>query len=285
MPSGNAESPETNDFDIQRRKRVFGGLAVFIVLVLAFSVWQTGRQLKRPFQKEQTNSAVAAANTAQTPTNQVSASTLESLRSKDTDQDGITDYDELYVYHTSPYLSDSDSDGISDKAEIDQGADPNCPTGQACSRETTNTNASSLANANAQTDLTNGLLDTGQNLSADQLRSILRDSGVSESDLSQVDDASLLDLYQQTLAEQEGTTTDTNTAGTNDVTLNVNAADQTVSYDDLKNLSITDIRYLLVQSGVPQDSLDQVDDDTLRQIYLDSLEQNAQTTGVTNTNS
>ena len=44
----------------------------------------------------------------------------------------MNDYVELYNSRTSPYLRDSDSDGIDDKAEIDQGTDPNCPKGQDC---------------------------------------------------------------------------------------------------------------------------------------------------------
>lgn len=275
-------SPTGGAGDERTRKKVFAILATFIVVVLAFSIWQTGRALKSPFQKKSTNTSVASTNTSSTA-NQVSPTTLESLRDKDTDQDGISDYDELYVYHTSPYLTDSDSDGVSDKDEIDRGGDPNCPAGQTCSRQTTNTNdATAVTNSG---DLTNGLLTDGSDLTADQLRSILRDAGVSETDLSEVDDATLLALYQQTLAEQEGATTNTNSATNAAATVNTNSASGTVTYDDLKNLSIDDIRYLLVQSGVPEDQLNQVDDDTLKQIYLDSLDQNAQSSGVTNTNS
>ena len=53
----------------------------------------------------------------------------ERLRSQDTDEDGLSDWDELNVYITSPYLADSDSDGIKDGEEISAGTDPNCPTG------------------------------------------------------------------------------------------------------------------------------------------------------------
>jgi len=56
-------------------------------------------------------------------------------KEKDTDQDGINDYDELNVYRTSPYLADSDSDGFSDSQEIKSGDNPNCPVGQTCGRD------------------------------------------------------------------------------------------------------------------------------------------------------
>jgi hypothetical protein len=63
-----------------------------------------------------------------------SSDTLEAERqkAKDTDHDGLNDYAELSIYKTSPYLSDSDSDGIPDAIEIAQGSDPNCPVGQTC---------------------------------------------------------------------------------------------------------------------------------------------------------
>lgn len=56
----------------------------------------------------------------------------DELRARDTDRDGLTDWTELNVYRTSPYLADSDSDGIPDSVEIAQGTDPNCPQGRQC---------------------------------------------------------------------------------------------------------------------------------------------------------
>lgn len=54
------------------------------------------------------------------------------LKLKDADRDGISDYDEQYLYKTSPYLADSDSDGLLDSEEIVKGSDPNCPEGKNC---------------------------------------------------------------------------------------------------------------------------------------------------------
>ncbi|MCW8923896.1 MAG: RHS domain-containing protein [Gammaproteobacteria bacterium] len=42
----------------------------------------------------------------------------------DSDGDGISDYDEIYVYGTSHLLADSDGDGIDDRLEINLGSDP-----------------------------------------------------------------------------------------------------------------------------------------------------------------
>lgn len=54
------------------------------------------------------------------------------LRLKDTDNDGLNDYDELNVYMTSPYLDDTDSDGFKDGEEITNGNNPNCAAGAEC---------------------------------------------------------------------------------------------------------------------------------------------------------
>jgi len=58
--------------------------------------------------------------------------TIEAQRLRDTDHDGLNDFEELYVYGTSMYLADSDSDGLSDKEEVEKGTNPLCPEGSQC---------------------------------------------------------------------------------------------------------------------------------------------------------
>ena len=43
---------------------------------------------------------------------------------KDSDQDGITDYDEITLYKTDPFVADTDNDGFIDGAEVESGYDP-----------------------------------------------------------------------------------------------------------------------------------------------------------------
>ncbi len=57
---------------------------------------------------------------------------LAESKSKDTDRDGLSDYNEINIYETSAYLPDSDSDGIPDMIEVVQGTNPNCPEGKQC---------------------------------------------------------------------------------------------------------------------------------------------------------
>ncbi len=42
----------------------------------------------------------------------------------DTDEDGLSDEDEVVVYDTDPTVVDTDGDGISDAAELEAGTDP-----------------------------------------------------------------------------------------------------------------------------------------------------------------
>ena len=52
--------------------------------------------------------------------------TVDALRFRDTDRDGLRIFDELYVYGTSPYIPDSDSDGDLDGEEIKLGKPIRC---------------------------------------------------------------------------------------------------------------------------------------------------------------
>jgi len=60
------------------------------------------------------------------------AQEIENQKKNDTDEDGVNDYDEIYIFKTSPYLVDTDSDGVDDAQEIRLGKDPSCPEGENC---------------------------------------------------------------------------------------------------------------------------------------------------------
>ncbi|MCH7492432.1 hypothetical protein IID19_02450 [Patescibacteria group bacterium] len=256
------------------RKKVFVSLVVLSFLALGFGGWHIGRQLQSPFEsKPDTNSSSIADSTGSRQGATTPVVRIESLRDKDTDGDGLSDYDELYVFKTSPYIADSDSDQINDKAEVDQGTDPNCPEGTECGRSITNNSTDELF-----TDLLpeQALPDTENeidlsNLSVDELRVILRDSGASEELLSQISDDELLDTYQELLRDQSTTDASGNP-------LNITDEEYAqVTYEALKSFTPDEIRIFLIESGVPQETLDLVDDATIQQIFLDSLEQNVQT--------
>lgn len=258
-------------------KKVFLLLSLLGIVAIAFGIWQISRQLRSPFQVN-TNQANQNSQTL-TLTNTASVPRLESLREKDTDRDGLSDYDELYLAKTSPYIADSDSDGASDAAEIEAGTNPNCPAGSTCGRVVSNTNAlaTNTNTAPAPTDL--------NNLSADQLREVLKNAGVPEETLNQIDDATLLQTYRDVLAEGNTGQTNANTNTSGSITNNANQYAGQVTYETLRNLTPAEIRQFFIENGVPKETLDQVDDQTLQQIYLESLNQSISTSNSnTNTN-
>lgn len=106
---------------------------VAFVLLLFFGIGGTvlgftsfGANLRRPFDLQ------LARAPEYTPLEVKESRELEAMKTRDTDKDGLSDYDEQMVYKTSLYLADSDSDGFDDKVEVFSGNDPNCPKDKVC---------------------------------------------------------------------------------------------------------------------------------------------------------
>lgn len=139
----------------------------------------------------------------------------EVLKLKDSDRDGLNDYDEIYIYHTSAYLEDTDSDGYNDKQEIDTSNDPNCPAKQKCSggsglysangADQLNLAAGQIAsqinlNANSLNASSTEKVLAG-NLNATSLRAILIQSGMDEATLNKISDVDLMNAYQDAVSQ------------------------------------------------------------------------------------
>lgn len=138
---------------------------------------------------------------------------VERQKITDTDGDGLMDYDELYVYKTSPYLADSDSDGFDDKTELYSGNDPNCPQGKECGR--TILQAEDAAGADDNSQFLSGFfkVDPGTlegvpldsmadlqqffaSLGVEEIRALLKSQGVPEETIAELDDDELMALFQ-----------------------------------------------------------------------------------------
>lgn len=109
-------------------------LSLFAVLAVGLGILQIRNNAYRPF----------ALNNSIPPFLNEEINTEEALRYRDTDLDGLNDFDELYVYTTSPYLEDTDSDGVKDKEEIDNGRNPLCYEGKNCGLTDVSVNASTV---------------------------------------------------------------------------------------------------------------------------------------------
>ncbi len=196
-------------------------LAVFAVLIVILWVAQLRNNIYGPF------NAPAGNQVAQTGALDQAAKDA-ALKTKDTDGDGLSDYDELYVYHTSPYLSDTDSDGTADGVEIKNGTDPNCPVGRDCastgllnnpqatgtpaaSNDTLNSllnqfgavnPASQPTTTNSTASLNSDQLNALKNIDAASLRQLLLQNGMDKATLDKISDTDLLKSCQETLNGQ-----------------------------------------------------------------------------------
>jgi len=229
-------------------------LVVFTVGIFAivFGYFKIANSIKGPFKLED----IAEPNT-QIDVEQ-GLSDLADLRIQDTDKDGLTDYAELYIYNTSSYLPDSDSDGYDDKVEIMSGHSPTCPAGQNCFGET-------VGLTDTQTDALAALEELNPlNISNEELRQMLTEYGLDPEILAQFDDETLRAMFDQAMSEVQEEQETKESAGNASQTVDITDP-QLVS--DLKSLTPTEIRQLLIESGAPEDQLNQLSDEELQDMY------------------
>ncbi len=169
-------------------------LSVFSVFAIGLGVLQIRNTMYAPF----------ALSNKIPPLVRDDINSNEALMYRDTDKDGLNDFDELYVYSTSPYLADTDSDGILDKAEVSKGTNPLCPEGKNCGEAGVNgdTLPNSVPFASASSTL-------GPEPSAQDLEKILSDpaatrkmllaSGFDKKILDKTSDADLMQMVKEIL--------------------------------------------------------------------------------------
>ncbi len=200
-------SPAPRQLD-KSQKIAVAVLAFFACLVIFVWLVQTKRNLSDPFDY---NNSTSNQTSTCVDGNCGGASEVD-LRQRDTDKDGLSDYDELNTYNTSPYLEDSDSDGYGDRQEIESQNDPTCPFGQDCylipALPADPANDAFLMDAKepsiAPTDIGTQINSAEQVLGGqgdvESLRSMLVGSGMDPQVLDQISDAELMSSYQDILA-------------------------------------------------------------------------------------
>jgi len=204
-------------------------MASTIVVLCLVAVIGTGVQLRRYtspsfFVRPTTTPEVLSLTDSENPENQEPEDLL-GLKQKDTDKDGLSDYDELYIYYTSPYLEDTDGDAVKDYDEIQQNTDPNCPKWRNCSYippsypsysedklyENVLTNAdadfSALGFSEPPAELQGQANDLArwqvEQLTPTQLRELLSGAGLSQDILVNFSDEELIQMAAEVIATQQ----------------------------------------------------------------------------------
>lgn len=168
-------------------------LSAATLSIVILSAWQMKSTIFSPFERNPSGELREQLD----PTKNI-----DDLRSQDTDQDGLSDFDELYVHATSPYLPDSDSDGITDSAEIKAGKDPNCPEGQDCYvSQGDSSDEGSLEDIDLTEEEKAQLI---MQLPTEQLRELLINAGVPAETMDQLTDDQLKEMVNNILSGQTG---------------------------------------------------------------------------------
>ncbi len=185
---------------LDKGQRIGVGLLLCItVLLVAVSIFQFNSNIFA-YGKRMKVDELANLDSAQRADSQ-----QEALKKVDTDGDGLTDYDELFVYRSSPYMRDTDSDKIADGEEVRKGTSPTCQEGKDCLFNAVAASANEAkvvealpevsADAQAKVDLTG--------ITAQELREALLESGLPAEQLEGVNDEDLMKLVQQAQDENQ----------------------------------------------------------------------------------
>ncbi|MCF7906737.1 thrombospondin type 3 repeat-containing protein [Patescibacteria group bacterium] len=164
----------------------------------------------------------------------------------DTDQDGLSDYEEFYTHQTSPYLGDSDGDNFNDLEEIEAESDPLDPFSTPYRQSPSETES---------TTGEKGLIweaSLPENLSAEEIRSLLLRLGIESEIVENISDKELENLYNETKEE----------TGINP---------QVLLNPSLLDIDTESLRQSLIEEGIDPLLLEDMDDKTLKSMFLEYL--------------
>lgn len=223
-------------------------LTAFVILAIGIGYLQIKRAIYSPFQQNKLSPEDISKE-------------IEILAMQDTDKDGLTDFDERFVYQTSAYIFDSDSDGFSDKQEIDAESDPLNPESTPYSRVSEGIIAlesedESFLEKTFPSPEEKVLPE--QDISVQEIRDLLiNQAGLSKDVVDKFDDKTLIKLYNETKQE------------TGIDLKNLQAPEELMR--QFSDLDIKTLRQLLIEQGLDPEMLQQVDDEALRTLFLQSL--------------
>lgn len=196
MPDENQVGDEKRNLTAEQ-KVGFVLLLIFAVLGLSLGFLQIRNTMLLPFSL---NSNIPVSIKDQ-------INDVEALRYRDTDGDGLSDYDEIYTYGTSPYLYDTFGYGMSDKEVVEKGL-PRCPNaGKNC------TDAGTPVGPTTTVALPAGLENPPPDISkivsdpAEIRRLLLKSGKVTKEILDKLSDQELLGMVAQLMSSSTIATT------------------------------------------------------------------------------
>jgi hypothetical protein len=275
-----AQSESYYDYRKNRRKQQIAVAVLGVVgagiLILGFIQIKNIIQVPWPVSKNEQGQAIVKTDSKK-ETVDLKSEDPKKLKGQDTDEDGLSDFDEVYIYETSAYLADSDSDGVNDIDEIKNNEDPTCPIGVKCFSTASGTLNQTPSDGSGQASETSEINMTADplNLSAGDLRKLLLQSGqVNADQLKQIDDQTLLEMYKKMIAENPDLAKKMQSATSTDIAASVasTAGSKTEAIEQLKNISIDEIKKSLLDQGADPALLKQVDDATLKSLYLEAVD-------------
>jgi hypothetical protein len=249
----NSENQSLNQNKMDKnRKMSLIFLSVFSVAIIVFAFLSFNNTLRGPFES-QLSKKVESDRTVcvdghcfpegvlEGDLSGLDRDTLEpenlDLKLIDTDGDEISDWDELFVYETSPYLADTSGDGINDyDAIFVHGIDPLCPRGEDCYGDSHQYDIEreddlfteemeGMDDLNLLLESLDDMGEMDENLledlledddyssedipddlqpdqvSPDELRQILLEGGLSQEEIDQLSDEDIMDIYQETFSD------------------------------------------------------------------------------------
>jgi hypothetical protein len=230
-------------------KRILIGFIMFAIFILVFGYFSIKNKIEGPFRIAQSNAEITEADVHRV------------LSAKDTDNDGLSDEEEIFTHYTSIYLDDSDSDGYNDKEEIDAGSNPIDAASTPLNKDVASKQEVTIPQQN-------------QELSIEDIRTLLVKMGVPQETINQVDDATLRKIYDETIQETGVNPSNYSLEDLGQVNIDQLKTDSVIQTNqDISNLDIAQIRQLLLSAGADADVLNNIDDTTLRQIFIEAMTQ------------
>jgi hypothetical protein len=187
------------------------------------------------------------------------------LKKRDTDSDGLNDFDEMYLYKTSIYLEDSDSDTFSDKEEVEAKTNPLNP-------ESTPVNKRIITESPIE-ELVLKPASLKEEITPQEIRDILiNKGGLSKEFVDKIDDNTLLRLYNETKKELGFGFKDLEKNGPFNLGLGTENPLAIIN-SIFQNFDAKEIRELLISAGIEKELLDKIDDQTLKNLFSEILKQ------------